>query len=85
MLRLLPQARTPLAFALALLCTYGAYELVLLAATPFLGGASSFAPAIIGRRLLKCRLADWPRCGLRDRDCSIQFAPIVRSLKRQAK
>lgn len=47
------QSRTPLVFALvlalALACAYGAYELALFAATPFLGGAGSFTPAIIGR------------------------------------
>ena len=43
--------RTPLAFALvlALACGYGAYELVLLAATPFLGGTGSFTAAIVSR------------------------------------
>ena len=52
-LRSLSQVRMPLAFALvpalALACAYGAYELVLLAATPFLGGASSFTAAIVSR------------------------------------
>jgi hypothetical protein len=48
-LRALPQSRTPLVLALALVCAYGSYELVLLAATPFLGGAHSFTPAIITR------------------------------------
>ena len=51
--RLMPQGRTPLAFALvlalALACAYGAYELALFAATPFLGGTGSFTTAIIGR------------------------------------
>jgi hypothetical protein len=48
-LRALPQNRTPLALALALVCAYGAYELVLLAVTPFLGGAGSFTTAIVAR------------------------------------
>jgi hypothetical protein len=48
-LRLLPQGRTPLALGLALAFSYGAYELVLLAATPFLGGAGSFTAAIVSR------------------------------------
>lgn len=48
-LRSLPQGRTPLVLALALACAYAAYEIVLLAATPFLGGADSFATAIVGR------------------------------------
>jgi hypothetical protein len=52
-LRSFSQSRSPLAFALvlaiALACAYGAYELALFAATPFLGGTSSFTAAIIGR------------------------------------
>jgi hypothetical protein len=48
-LRALPQSRTPLVLALALVCAYGAYEIVLFAATPFLGGANSFTAAIIAR------------------------------------
>jgi hypothetical protein len=48
-LRLLPQSRTPLVLALALAAAYCAYELALLAATPFLGGAGSFTAPIIGR------------------------------------
>ncbi|XUM22447.1 hypothetical protein ACRAVF_02400 [Bradyrhizobium oligotrophicum S58] len=39
----------PLAFAAALLGSYAAYELVLLAATPALGGAASFALPIVTR------------------------------------
>jgi hypothetical protein len=35
--------------ALALLCAFAAYQVSLLAATPFLGGASSFAAAIVSR------------------------------------
>jgi hypothetical protein len=48
-LRLLPRASTPMALALALIGGYGAYELALLAATPFLGGADNFTAAIVGR------------------------------------
>jgi len=51
--RWLPRSRTPLSFALvlalALACGYGAYELVLFAATPFLGGTGSFTAAIVSR------------------------------------
>ncbi|MGJ5096684.1 hypothetical protein ACQR18_31715 [Bradyrhizobium oligotrophicum] len=42
-------APAPLAFAVALLSAYAAYELVLLAATPALGGAASFALPIVAR------------------------------------
>jgi hypothetical protein len=45
----LRQGRTSLVLALTLACAYAGYEIVLLAATPFLGGTDSFAPAIIGR------------------------------------
>ena len=38
-LRVLPLNRTPLVLALILACAYGAYELVLFAVTPVLGGA----------------------------------------------
>jgi hypothetical protein len=48
-LRWLPQRSTPLVLALALIGGYGAYEVALLAATPFLGGADSFTAAIVGR------------------------------------
>ena len=48
-LRMLARHRTPLALALAMLCAYGAYEVTLLAATAFLGGADSFTTAIIAR------------------------------------
>ena len=48
-LRALPQSGTPLVLALALIGGYGIYELVLLAATPFLGGASDFTAAIVGQ------------------------------------
>ncbi|WJR80529.1 hypothetical protein [Bradyrhizobium sp. NP1] len=48
-LRALPPNRTPLVLALTLFCSYAAYELVLLAATPLLGGAGAFTPAIVVR------------------------------------
>lgn len=48
-LRALPQSSTPLVLALALVCGYGVYELALLAATPFLGGASDFTAAIVAQ------------------------------------
>jgi hypothetical protein len=48
-LRNLPRNRTALVLALALICAYGAYELTIFAATPFLGGADSFTNAIIAR------------------------------------
>jgi len=48
-LRSLPPGRTPLVLALAFICAYGAYELILFAVTPFLGGAGSFTAAIITR------------------------------------
>jgi hypothetical protein len=48
-LRTLPQNRTPLVLALTLVCAYGAYEFVLFAVTPFLGGAGAFTAAIITR------------------------------------
>jgi hypothetical protein len=46
-LRSLPRSRP--ALALAFVCAYGAYEIVLFAVTPFLGGAGSFTAAIIAR------------------------------------
>jgi len=48
-LRALPANRTPLMLALTLVCAYAVYELVLLAATPFLGGAGAFTAAIVTR------------------------------------
>ena len=48
-LRALPANRTPLMLGLALVCAYAAYELVLFAATPFLGGAGAFTTAIVAR------------------------------------
>jgi hypothetical protein len=37
----------PLALTLTLVCAYAAYELVLLAVTPVLGGAANFTAAIV--------------------------------------
>lgn len=48
-LHMLPQERTPLMFAIALVAAYGTYELALFAATPFLGGEAAFAAAIVTR------------------------------------
>ena len=52
-LRALPRGRTPVAMAIALALTlagaYAVYEIALLAATPFLGGAGSFTAAIMTR------------------------------------
>jgi hypothetical protein len=48
-LRRLPENRTPLVLALALVCASGAYELALFAVTPFLSGAGAFTVAIIAR------------------------------------
>ena len=48
-LRALPQGRTPLMLAIALVAAYAAYELALFAATPFLGGAGAFSAAIVTR------------------------------------
>jgi hypothetical protein len=39
----------PLALTLALVCSYAAYELVLFAATPVLGGGASFTVTIVAR------------------------------------
>lgn len=47
-LRALQHTSTPLAFGAALVGAYAAYELVLLAATPFLGGAGDFTLSIVG-------------------------------------
>jgi hypothetical protein len=47
--RALPMSRTPLMLALVLVGAYAAYEFVLLAATPFLGGAGAFTAAIVTR------------------------------------
>ncbi|WP_257170338.1 hypothetical protein [Bradyrhizobium sp. SRS-191] len=48
-LRALRTSPASLAFAAALLAAYAAYELVLLAATPALGGAASFTLPIVAR------------------------------------
>jgi hypothetical protein len=48
-LRSLPQSGTPLVLLLALIGSYGVYELALLAGTPFLGGASDFTVAIVAQ------------------------------------
>jgi hypothetical protein len=48
-LRLVRRTNMAVAFALALVVAYAAYELVLFAATPFLGGAGAFSAAIVGR------------------------------------
>lgn len=48
-LRALQRSGTPVVLAVALFGAYSAYELVLFAATPFLGGAESFTAAIIAR------------------------------------
>jgi hypothetical protein len=45
----LPRRNTALALALALIGGYATYEIVLLAATPILGGAGNFSAAIVGR------------------------------------
>jgi hypothetical protein len=48
-LRATPSIRTPLALALAFVSAYGAYEIVLFAVTPVLGGAGAFTLAIVSR------------------------------------
>ena len=48
-LGLLPQGRTPLMLAIALVAAFAVYELALLAATPFLGGEGAFTAAIVTR------------------------------------
>jgi hypothetical protein len=48
-LRMLPQGRTPLMLAIALVAAYAVYEFALLAATPFLGGEGAFTAAIVTR------------------------------------
>jgi hypothetical protein len=48
-LRALPQGRTPLMLAITFIAAYAAYELALLAATPFLGGEGAFTAAIVTR------------------------------------
>lgn len=48
-LRLAQRTSLPIALALALVAAYAAYELVLFAATPFLGGEGAFTVAIVSR------------------------------------
>ncbi|UWU65712.1 hypothetical protein [Bradyrhizobium sp. NC92] len=48
-LRMLPQRRTPLMLAVTLIAAYAAYEIALLAATPFLGGEDAFTAAVVAR------------------------------------
>ncbi|WP_314958569.1 hypothetical protein [Bradyrhizobium cosmicum] len=48
-LRALPQSRTPLVLTITLVFAYAAYELVLFAATPILGGEGAFTAAIVTR------------------------------------
>jgi hypothetical protein len=48
-LRWLPRPGMPIALGAALLAAYAAYELVLFAATPFLGGVGAFTVGIVGR------------------------------------
>jgi hypothetical protein len=45
----LPRNRTPLVLTFALISAYCTYELVIFAATSFLGGAGSFTFAIVAR------------------------------------
>jgi hypothetical protein len=48
-LRAMRRSGALMAFGVALIAAYAAYELVLFAATPFLGGAGDFTVAIVGR------------------------------------
>lgn len=48
-LRVTARTGTAVALSAALIAAYAAYELVLFAATPFLGGAEDFSKAIVGR------------------------------------
>jgi hypothetical protein len=48
-LRSLRLSGLPIALGAALLAAYAAYEFVLFAATPFLGGAGAFTASIVGR------------------------------------
>ncbi len=48
-LRSLRRTGSPVALGFAWIGAYAAYELVLVAATPFLGGAGDFTAAIVGR------------------------------------
>ncbi|HTV26872.1 MAG TPA: hypothetical protein VMF32_03745 [Xanthobacteraceae bacterium] len=49
MLRLLPRTSRPIALGIALVAAYAAYEIVLFAFTPALGGAGAFTLAIVAR------------------------------------
>lgn len=49
LLRASPRWPAPLALTAALVCAYAAYEVVLLAATPALGGAVNFAVAVVAK------------------------------------
>lgn len=53
-LRVTKRLGTVVALAAALIGAYAAYEVVLLSATPFLGGAEDFTVAIVGRLGLLC-------------------------------
>jgi len=48
-LRLTQRTSSAVALSAALIGAYATYELVLFAATPFLGGAGNFSTAIVGR------------------------------------
>jgi hypothetical protein len=48
-LRALPMNHTALMLAVTLVCAYAGYQLVLFAATPFLGGAGAFTVTIVTR------------------------------------
>lgn len=48
-LRMMPGSGAPVGLGVGLIGAYAAYELVLYAATPFLGGAGNFTAAIVGR------------------------------------
>jgi hypothetical protein len=48
-LRKLPQGRAPLMLAVTLIAAYAAYEIALLAATPFLGEEGAFTAAVVAR------------------------------------
>ena len=52
----MPRNRTLTSFLLAFICAYAAYEITLLAATPVLGGAGAFTPAIVTRIALRSAL-----------------------------
>ncbi|MDI3563409.1 hypothetical protein [Bradyrhizobium sp. Arg816] len=56
-LRALPQNRTALVLALAFVCAYAAYELILFTATPFLGRQGAFTFEIVTR--IGLRSAGW--------------------------